>query len=111
MLIDDRMKLIVMEPGIVKTPIWKKNYEYSFDVNKSLFKDALMQWRKIDKSPYDEGKKSLNPIDIARVIFKALTAKNPKIRYFITEKNVFYRILQGIPEYWKDIVFKIIIKK
>ena len=111
MLISNDLKVCIVEPGIVKTPIWKKNDDYCSDLTKSLFKNAQTQWRKIDKSPYETGKKSLDPADIARVILKALQVKHPKIRYFATERNWWYQFILHLPEGVKDKLLKIIITK
>ncbi len=111
MLISNDMKVCIIEPGIVKTPIWKKNDDYCPDLTDSLFKHVQAQWRKIDQSPYEIGKKSLDPIDIAQIILKALRVKNPKIRYFVTERNWWYQLILHLPENAKDKLLKIIIIK
>ena len=110
-LISKEMKVSIIEPGIVKTPIWKKNDDYLPDLTDSLFKHVQAQWRKIDKSPYEIRKKSLDPIDIAQIILKALRVKNPKIRYFVTERNWWYQLILHLPESVKDRLLKTIIIK
>ncbi|MHA1745168.1 MAG: SDR family oxidoreductase [Promethearchaeota archaeon] len=109
MLISNKMKVVVIEPGIVKTPIWNK--EYPKEIEASLFRDSYFQWQKINVSPYEEGKKSLTAEDIARKIHVALTKKRPKLRYLVTEHNFLYRILLGMPEKVKDLALKWIISK
>jgi len=109
MLISNKMKVVVIEPGIVKTPIWNK--EYPKEIEASLFRDSYFQWQKINVSPYEEGKKFLTAEDIARKIHVALTKKRPKLRYLVTEHNFLYRILLGMPEKVKDLALKWIISK
>ena len=111
MLISNDLKVCIIEPGIVKTPIWKKNDDYCSDLTQSLFKNAVAQWRKIDKSPYETGKKSLDPTDIAQVILKALRVKHPKIRYFATERNWWYQLILHLPEVVKDRALKFLISR
>ena len=103
------MKVIIIEPGIVKTSIWKK--EYPKDIEKSLFHDAYVKWQKINVSPYEKNKKSLRPEDIAQKIYVALTKKHPKLRYLVTEKNFAYRLLLAIPEKLKDFALRWIISR
>ncbi|MHA1112858.1 MAG: SDR family oxidoreductase [Promethearchaeota archaeon] len=107
MLINDKIKVIIIEPGIVKTPIWKKDYPK--DIETSIFRDSYLKWQKINVSPYEDGKKSLSPIDIAKKIYKSLIAKRPKLRYLATESNFMYKIMIAAPEKLKDFILKKII--
>ncbi len=109
MLINKKIKVILIEPGIVKSPIWKKDYPK--DIESSLFHDSYLKWQKINVSPYENDKKSLTPVDIARKIYVALTKKHPKLRYFITEKNFRYRFMLAVPEKIKDLALKWVISR
>ena len=109
MLINRQIKVIIIEPGIVKTSIWKKDYPK--DIESSLFHESYLKWQKINVSPYESNKKSLNPDVIARKIHIALMKKRPKLRYLVTEKNFLYRILLAAPEKLKDWALRLVISK
>ena len=107
MLINKRIKVILIEPGIVKTSIWKKDYPK--DIESSLFHESYLKWQRINVSPYEPNKKSLAPDDIAQKIFVALMKKRPKLRYLVTEMNFIYRILLAAPENIKDWALRLVI--
>jgi len=109
MLINNKIKVIIIEPGIVKTSIWKKDYPK--DIESSLFRESYLKWQKINVSPYESNKKSLTPDVIARKIFNALTKKRPKLRYLVTERNFIYRILLAAPEKLKDWALRLVISR
>ncbi|QEE17910.1 SDR family NAD(P)-dependent oxidoreductase [Promethearchaeum syntrophicum] len=109
MLINKKIKVIIIEPGIVKTSIWKKDYPK--DLESSLFHQSYLKWQKINVSPYEPNKKSLTPDIIARKIYISLIKKRPKLRYLVTERNFIYRILFAAPEKLKDWALRLVISR
>ncbi len=86
------VKVIIIQPGRVSTPIWDKG-EALFD----SFKDSIFMnyAKKIGEHAIAKGKTTgLAPIEIARTIYLALTRKQPKIRYLIAPNPFKYRIIK-----------------
>ncbi|HUW91092.1 MAG TPA: SDR family oxidoreductase [Candidatus Nanopelagicaceae bacterium] len=80
------VKVIIIQPGRIKTPIWIKGEELLLKFKGSMFeKEAVF----IGKHEIEKGKNdSLDPKEVAKIILKALTTKKPKNRYMIVP-NVF----------------------
>ena len=98
------IKVCVIQPGNVRTPIWDK-----VDIEDPLFTNSLFkeQFQKFARFLIEEGKKNaLPPARIAEVIFQALHAKKPKIRYLVTEGNLRYRFMFSLPGRMVDGQFK-----
>lgn len=101
------IKVIVIEPGIIKTEIWDKaekidlepyeNTDYYENVKD--FKDAFIKL----------GKEGMPPEKVASIVKKSLESKNPKTRYVISDKIFSEWIL---PRLLPDKIFdKLIIKE
>ena len=81
-LIPFGVDVIVIQPGPINTAIWDKAptpEENPF--RNGLYTEAL---RRFYKLVVEGGKKGLPPIEIAKVIHKALSASKPKTRYMKT---------------------------
>jgi NAD(P)-dependent dehydrogenase (short-subunit alcohol dehydrogenase family) len=85
------MGVSIIEPGLIKTKIWDKaalslenmkQSEPTPDKNKALGFSMALQF-------ISEGQtKGIDPIRIAKTIYKALTTKHPAPRYRITEHDI-----------------------
>ncbi|OHD15146.1 MAG: hypothetical protein A2Y34_01340 [Spirochaetes bacterium GWC1_27_15] len=76
------VKVIVIEPGSIATPIWNKikQVDYSFINNKyDTTKDMFL------KNFVDGGNNGLSPDIAAKKIFKIIQKKNPNTRYIISQ--------------------------
>lgn len=77
------MKVVLIEPGNVKTPIWSK-----VERNDSRFKDSIFEGalnRLGDMVIKNVDRRSLEPVVIARLIRKGLIHKSPRDRYMKAE--------------------------
>jgi len=88
------VKVIIIQPGRINTAIWSKGEELLNKFKGSIFeKEAVV----IGKHEIEKGKTdSLDPIEVAKIIFKALKATKPKNRYLIvpnTFKNMMLKLL------------------
>jgi short-subunit dehydrogenase len=73
------IKVIVVGPGTIKTPIWSKGFEPIKDkYSKSLFAASFARFISIALAGE---KKGLEVADVSKTILHALTAENPKFRY------------------------------
>ncbi|MFO7796371.1 MAG: SDR family oxidoreductase [Promethearchaeati archaeon] len=98
------MKVILIQPGRVKTPIWDKGKSLLEREGKSFF---MKYAKKLGEEAIEKGKtKGLPPREVARVVHKALTKKNPKLRYLIAPSTFKYRLIKLLPEKWVDKMVK-----
>lgn len=74
--------VIIVAPGAVKTPIWNK----AEGIDLSIYQNSpyLPAFKKVLAFMMKLGETGLPPERIAEVVFKALTAASPKVRYQIT---------------------------
>ncbi|MHA1401239.1 MAG: SDR family NAD(P)-dependent oxidoreductase [Candidatus Heimdallarchaeaceae archaeon] len=101
------MQVSIIQPGAIKTNLLKKTPKvYDKYLEKSKF---AKQIRKIYELSKKEWKKGAEPEEVAKVVYKALHAKRPKIRYKI--KNDKPRMmLEKLPVKLTDQLIKIILK-
>ena len=90
------IKVIVVAPGSIKTPIWKKGFEIVKDsYEHTVFAFAFNRFIKIAMSAEKNG---LEVTEVSSDIVKALTVDNPKLRYApIPQKFVNWYLPQLLP--------------
>ena len=81
------IKMVVIEPGSVSTPIWSKGAEQVAEQRETLPPEALERYGKA-MSAFDGilarmDKMGIAPVKVAQLVEKALTARNPRPRYLI----------------------------
>ena len=81
------MNVVVVEPGSIATPIWKKGGENFKAASKLMGPEAERlygpQMDKLRSATESTEARGLEPIEVARVIEKAIRDDNPKARYLI----------------------------
>lgn len=98
--------VIIVAPGAVKTPIWSKAEEIDLSVyQNSPYLPAL---NKVMAFMMNLGATGLPPERIAEVVFEALTAASPKVRYQITPDWLRHFMTTALP---KRTVDRIIAKR
>ena len=109
-LIPHGVKVIVVEPGLIKTPLWRKEHHERIEQYKeSIFYEANR--KKLEHEIGAAGEKGIEPIDVARVVERSLLAANPKTRYLVTENQIQYRFVQLLKLLSERTLDKIILKK
>ena len=90
------VKVIIVAPGSIKTPIWKKGFGVIKDrYQHTIFADAFGRFIKFAMS---EEKNALEVNEVSSLIVKALTIVNPKVRYApIPRKLVNWYLPKFIP--------------
>lgn len=98
--------VIIVAPGAVKTPIWSKAEE----IDLSIYQNSpyLPAFKKVLAFMMKLGETGLPAERIAEVVFKALTAAKPKVRYQITPDWLRHFMTTALP---KRTVDRIIAKR
>lgn len=98
--------VIIVAPGAVKTPIWSKAEE----IDLSIYQNSpyLPAFKKVLAFMTKLGETGLPPERIAEVVFEALTAPSPKVRYQITPHWLRHFVTATLP---KRAVDRIIAKR
>ena len=100
------MHASIIEPGAVKTPIWEKG---EADAKKmvekfppeadDLYGKTMQRMMQITRSLDQAG---IPPIEVAKAVFHALTAENPKNRY-VVGRDARQRVwLERLPDWLRD---------
>jgi short-subunit dehydrogenase len=84
------IKVVIIDPGMVKTPIWKKGEHLIENFPGGILKKEGQTFGRYALSTLQDI--GLDPMRIAELILKILTIKNPKPRYSIA-KDSFKRLL------------------
>jgi NAD(P)-dependent dehydrogenase (short-subunit alcohol dehydrogenase family) len=82
------VKVIAIEPGGVKTPIWDKGAETANSMQAGAPPDVAELYRKQAEALREEARKiatdrGIQPGEVAEVIGKALTSARPRTRYLV----------------------------
>jgi NAD(P)-dependent dehydrogenase (short-subunit alcohol dehydrogenase family) len=100
------VKVIIIEPGRVTTPIWDKGEKYLNKYAGSLF---AAEARAIGEYAIRKGKTTgLAPIEVAKTVYQVLTAASPKLRYIVAENKLEYQLMKILPASYVD---KLALKK
>ncbi|NVM34611.1 MAG: SDR family oxidoreductase [Candidatus Lokiarchaeota archaeon] len=98
------VKVIIIQPGRIKTSIWDKGEELLGKYEGSIFKKEAY---KIGKYAIEKGKNnSLNPSKVAKVVLTALKKKDPKNRYMIVPDKFRNKLLKILPSRRIDKIIK-----
>ncbi len=91
------MKVIIIEPGHIRTPIWNKA-ETVLNGGNHVESVFLKEAMAMGKYAIRKGKASgLPAIDVAKIVHAALTAKSPKLRYLVAKNKFKYQIMKILP--------------
>ena len=99
------IKVVIIEPGPIKTPIWDK--APSTEENPFLETDYEPALRNFYRQMVTKGKVEGLPVErVGTLVERVITIKNPKTRYVITGRKWLDFILPGIlPDRWLDKLF------
>jgi len=100
------VKVIIIEPGRITTPIWDKGERYLNKYTGSLF---AVEAQAIGEYAIRKGKTTgLAPIEVAKTVYQVLTAISPKLRYIVAGNKFEYQMMKILPAYYVD---KLALKK
>jgi NAD(P)-dependent dehydrogenase (short-subunit alcohol dehydrogenase family) len=94
------VKVIIIEPGRITTPIWDKGEKILNKYADSLF---AMEAKAIGEYAIRKGKTTgLAPIEVAKTVYHVLIAANPKLRYIVAENKLKYQMIKILPASYVD---------
>ena len=107
------VKVVIIEPGRVKTPIWQKGEE-ALKILLERLKGSIFERivKKVGQYAIEKGKtEGLNPQEIAKLVHKILYIIEPKTRYLIAPDKLRYRLIKILPDKTIDKKFEKEFKK
>lgn len=100
------VKVVIIQPGRIKTPIWDKGEDLLHKFDGTMFENFI---RELGTYAIEKGKNdSLDPNEVAKLVFEGLTKEKPKTRYMIVPDKFRNRMLKILPDKMID---KIILKE
>ncbi len=96
-------KVVLVEPGPIRTPIWSKARETANPYSGSDYEPYMKQVGDIVTATEAS---ALPVAQVSELIFKILNTKNPKARYMIAPKSWIIKIITWLPDSWVDGLFK-----
>jgi len=91
-----RIPVSIIEPGVIKTPIWEKSITLVKETIGEMPEEAEKYYGSVYKNLLDRTlkrveKRGASPVQVAEKILHALTSKRPKIRYLVGNDACFLR--------------------
>ena len=84
------IKVIAIEPGPIKTEIWKKNLNKMDEFKDSDYYEVL---QKADKIIENAERNALPVENVSRLVAKCLTVSRPKTRYIVHKNKFAFRLM------------------
>lgn len=94
------MKVSVIQPGAIRTPIWDKTDPDAALIEDSMFAPRARAFGRVMLERARTGGRP--PKTIARAVHGVLGSRKPKPRYLVTEANLMTRIAGILPDRWLD---------
>ncbi|MDD3149846.1 MAG: SDR family oxidoreductase [Candidatus Gastranaerophilales bacterium] len=100
------IKLILIQPGVIQTPIWEKSKKMAQENFNNLSSDAHNYYQNaFDKILKEKNKKRTSSIQVAKAILHAVKSKNPKNKYLIGKDAIFLNFLTKMPQSLQEWLF------
>jgi hypothetical protein len=91
------VKVIVVEPALINTPLWDRDLNGRIEQYRgSIFYEANR--KKLEHEMAEAKAHGVKPEVVAEAIYQALTAPNPKPRYLVTNHPVQHRLVKFLPD-------------
>ena len=110
-LLDFGIKVVLVEPGVVKTPIWGKGLETAEQLHQRLPPEARQlygdQMDRLEQAIETNDKGGVPASKVADVVERALTADSPRPRYLVgPDALVAGNLTRVLPDRVRDRVFR-----
>lgn len=97
-----QLRVISIKPGVVATPIWNKSVDESLKNLEHLCEEGQKKYEKefefLAQNARKNTGKGLKAGDIANLVYKVLTVKNPALSYNIGKDSFFARFMSYLPQ-------------
>ena len=97
-----QLKVISIKPGVVATGIWNKSVDESLKNLEHLCEEGRQKYAGefdfLMKNARKNTDRGLQPEDIANLVYKVLTIKNPKLSYNIGKDSAAARVMSFLPQ-------------
>jgi NAD(P)-dependent dehydrogenase (short-subunit alcohol dehydrogenase family) len=109
-----RMRVSIVEPGVIATPIWETSLAFGEAMLAAMPPVALEYYGAAVDGLKDRalrGKSGRPPDDVARVVEHALTARRPKLRYVVGTDARLRMLFQLLPARLRDRIIAEAVKR
>jgi len=91
------VKVMVVEPALINTPLWDRDLEGRIEQYRgSMFYEANR--KKLEHEAAEAKAHGVQPEVVAQAIYQALIAPNPKPRYLVTNHPVLHRMVRFLSD-------------
>jgi NAD(P)-dependent dehydrogenase (short-subunit alcohol dehydrogenase family) len=91
------VKVVVIEPALINTPIWDRDIEGRIEQYRgTIFYEANR--KKLEHEAAEAKANGLKPEAVAETVYLALTAPNPKPRYLVSNSPGLHRLVRFMPD-------------
>ena len=91
------VKVIVVEPALINTPLWNKDLEGRIE----QYRDTIFykaNRRKLEHEAAEAKAHGVHPDVVAEAVYRALTMPHPKTRYLVSNHPVLHRLVKFLPD-------------
>ena len=103
------MKVSVIQPGAIRTPIWDKTDPDAALIDDSIFAHRARAFGRVMLERARAGGRP--PETIARTVHLVLGRRKPKPRHLVTEANFMTRLAGLLPDRWLDFAISRLIRR
>lgn len=100
------VRVALVEPGAVATPIWEKADQEIDALHRQAAPELLSLYSRLISRIREEARraaaKALPPEKVTDAVLHAVTARRPKTRYVIGADARFWLLLNLLPDHWRD---------
>lgn len=90
---------VSIQPGPIKTPIWDKALSFAGQYDHTEYGKVLANMDRFIKKTEQN---AIPPESVAKVVYRAITARKPRATYLVMKGAFFARILSWLPHRWVD---------
>ncbi len=109
------IKIVSIQPGNIKTPIWEKSVKSNFDVLQTLSSECIEKYspefRLLEKNAHKSNENGLHPTAVANLIVKILKMKNPKPCYTVGVDAFLVTLFAKLPQDVVNFLVKHVLSK
>jgi NAD(P)-dependent dehydrogenase (short-subunit alcohol dehydrogenase family) len=92
--------VVVIQPGIIHTPIWKKGAARDLGPARNTIYEKALTGMRDGAAAVDD--RAMPPSRVSRAILHALTARRPPARIPVVRNRLFWELLAWVPDQLRD---------